>query len=392
MKSIHISIWLLILSSFAISCSKSGSSTGGGSTSGTDSLSVSGVLPAQPYVDDIITINGKNFNPDPTKDTVYFGMLPGTTGANGQPAIAVRVKYEVISATATQLKVKLPAATPSLDPLQSANSTMNNPAELTKEKGFIIYANGKQKVMSVPFKLLPAFSASRYTPNTITQGNFQANYAGCIYGSFGAPYLFLYEGDSLLLDGRGLNNVTVTLNGKALGGLVVKDNPTTQSQHAAAYVPYGFFAEPEPVGVPDRCPIIGTRVLNIKVTNSDGKSTTFTQATYYPAPNSGIYSYGLNTNTFSQSNINSQPLFKIVGYALRSTMTIRVTCIRNGSAIYNQTFPCPGGYPNEVTFAVDLKALPTPTTAGDQYSITLNHEATGPVIKGAGGSGFSLTP
>lgn len=392
MKSIHISIWLLILSSFAISCSKSGTSTGGGTTSGTDSLSVSGILPAQPYVDDIITINGHNFNPDPTKDTVYFGVLTGTTAANGQPAIAVKVKYEVISASATQLKVKLPAATPTLDPLQEASNAMNLLTDLSKEKGFIIYANGKQKVLSVPFKLLPAFGASRYTPNTITQGNFQANYAGCIYGSYAAPYLFLYEGDSLLLDGRGLSGVTVTLNGKSLGGLVVKDNPTTQLQHAAAYVPYGFFGEPEPVGSADRCPIIGTRVLTIKVTNSDGKSTTSTRGTYYPAPNSGIYSYGLNTNTFAQSNINSQPQFKIVGYALRPTMTIRVTCIRNGSAIYNQIFPCPGGFPNEFTFAIDLKALPTPTTAGDQYSITLNHEATGAVIKGGGSSGFSLTP
>jgi len=391
MKSIRFLFGLVFILSLIYSCSKSGSSAGGSNPPANDSLTATGVLPAQPYIDDIITINGKNFNPDPTKDTVYFGVLTGATAANGQPAIAVKVKYDVVSASATQLKVKLPAATANLDPFFLANSAMNNSVDITKEKGFVIYANGKQKVFSVPFKMLPTYTASRFTPNTITQGNYQRNYAGCNYGTFASPYLFLYEGDSLLLDGRGLSNISITLNGKALGGLVTKENTATQSQHVAVYVPYGFFAEPEPA-IADRCPYIGTRVLTIKVTNADGKSMTSTQATYYPGPNSAIYSYGLNANSFQQSNINSQPLFKITGYALRTTMQIRVTCIRNGSLLYSQLMSVSGSYPSEYTFAIDMKSLPTPLAGGDQYSIGLLHEATGAVVQGGGGTGFTLNP
>lgn len=390
MKSIQTCVYLLLAAVFAYGCSKSNSGGSGGSLSGSDSISVSGILPAQPYVDDIITINGTNFNPDPTKDTVYFGVLTGTTGANGLPGFTTKVIYQVISATSTQIKVKLPAATASSNPLQTANLAMTAPFDLNNAKGFMIYANGKKKVLTVPFKMLPSFSATRYTPNTITQNNFQQNFAGCIYGTFGAPYLFLYEGDSLLLDGYGLSNITISLNGKPLSGLVTADKG--KGQHVAAYVPYGFFGEAIPP-VADRCPIIGTRVLTITVTNSDGKTLTSTNATYFPSSNMAIYSYGINAASFSQSNINAQPLYKISGYALHAGITVRISCSRNGSLIYSQIIgTVPGGYPNEVTFPIDMLALPTPATSGDAYSVTLTHDASGAVVKGAGGNGFTLNP
>ena len=52
----------------------------------------------------------------------------------------------------------------------------------------------------------------------------------------------------------------------------------------------------------------------------------------------------------------------------------------------------PGGYPTEFSFAVDMKALPTPLAGGDLYTVTLIHAATGAVVQNSGGSGFTLNP
>lgn len=388
MKAIKISFWLLALASLANSCSKNNSSAGGSTTAVADSISVNSISPAQPYVDDIITINGSNFNPDPAKDTVVFGVVLTTMGANGLPGFAGKVGCQVISASATQLKVKLATVSGGGDPVQAGTFAMTNPVDLSYAKGFYIAANGKRKILPVPFKFLPSFSAASYTPNTVTQNDFTKNYAGCTYGTYAAPYLFVYEGDSLLLDGFGLSNPSITINGKALS-FTVKEN-TNKTQHAAALVPFGFFAEADPA-VANRCPVIGTRVLEIKVTNPDGKTTVFNRGTYFPSPNTGIYSYGLNTASFQQSNINSQPIYSIVGYALRSTTQVRVVGSRNGNVIYNQIVgTVPGGYPNQYSVQIDMKALPGAATGGDVYTVSLIQD--GSVVRGAGLSGFTLNP
>jgi hypothetical protein len=389
MKAIKTGCWLLVFASFVNSCSKSNVQAGGGNTPpGSDSIAVTGIIPAQPYVDDVITINGTNFNADPAKDTVNLGVISNTVGSNGQPGFTSKLAYRVISASATQLKIKLATATA----IQDASFALTSPFDLTFAKGFSIAANGKHKILSVPFKFLPGFSATSYTPNTITQSDFVKNYAGCHYGIYGSPYLYIYEGDSLLLDGFGMNNASITLNGKAFSSFTIKEDTKTKRQHLAGLVPYGFFGEAEPP-VADRCPNIGTRVLEIKLTNADGKSVTFNKGTYFPSPNTGIYSYGLTTgNSFQQSNINLQPIYKIVGYALRSSMKIRIVGIRNGVVIYDQLNNVPGGYPNEFSFGVDMKVLPGPPVGGDSYTVTLVHEASGAVVKGAGGNGFTLNP
>lgn len=399
MKSIKFCGCLIALALIFNSCSKGSQQPGGGNTppptpiptpTPSDSITVSSFSPSQPYVDDTITINGTNFNPNPTLDTVYFGVITNTIGTNGVPVFAYKVGCQVLSATATQLRVRLATVSGGGDPIQTGTFTLTSPTDLNLAKGFMIAANGKRKIVAVPFKFLPSFSATSYTPNIVTQSNFQRNYAGCIYGTFALPYLFIYEGDSLLLDGYGLSNVSIVVNGKPLSGISVKENTTNKTQHLSVLIPYGFFQEADPVGA-NRCPVLGTRVLEIKATNLDNKTTTFNKGTYFPSPNTGIYSYGLNGNTFQQSNINLQPLYKIVGYALRSTTQVRVVGTRNGVVIYNQIIGnVSGGYPNEYTFAIDLKALPGPPTGGDVYSVTLIQDGT--ILQGPGGSGFTLNP
>ena len=72
-----------------------GSSNGGGTTpgnNGNEELAITGYAPVNPYLDDEFTISGTGFDPDKTKDTVYFHYTLAT----------------INSASATELKVTFP--------------------------------------------------------------------------------------------------------------------------------------------------------------------------------------------------------------------------------------------------------------------------------------------
>ncbi len=345
-----------------------------------DSISVSSFSPAQPYTDDTFIITGKNFNADATKDTVYFGVLSKTNFFSSHTCT-------VKSATATQLTVMI-----DYDPTKNTNPdfTLTNPSNGGLAKGFMIKTGGKVKVLTVPFKIHPSvYQVKRATPNTKTNG-----YAGCVYGS---P--MFYEGDSVLLDLTGCcKPFTITLNDRSL---VWKFTDKSSYVHAAALIPIGFFGEAEPA-VADWCPTYTDpkiRLLKFKVSNDDGKVTLFpgptyqTPPVYFPAPNSQVVSVSLNAVSFSKSNPSAQPLFKITGYALRSTMQIRVAAMRNGVQLYNQVIGgIPEGYPNEYTQAVDLGALPDPPTGGsDNYVVSVFVDGY-PYGSLFGGVPFTLTP
>jgi hypothetical protein len=349
-----------------------------------DSISVSSFSPAQPYTDDTFVITGMNFNADPAKDTVYYGTLT-------KPNFSVSNTCTVTAASATQLTVTI-----NYDPNKNQNPDYILTSPLTSgfDKGFMIKANGKTKVIAVPFKILPVLSASslgRYTPSSRQYG-----FANCAYGS---PTFFYYEGDSISFDLIGCcSPFTITLNDKPLNWKFTSKAGTT---HASAMIPFGFFGEADPDPI-NNCPTFtspNARYVKIKITNTDGKVKTWPGASYqtppqyFPSPNTQVVSASLNAISFSKSNSGTQPLFKVTGYALRSNMQVRIAAMRNGVQLYNQVVGIiPAGYPNEFTQALDLSGLPDPPLGGsDNYVVSLFTDGSPNVTLWAA-AGFTFTP
>jgi hypothetical protein len=241
MKSIFAGLALLLC--LFIACQKNasnpnngntgngGNNNGGGGGGSSDSIKVTGFSPANPYTSDIVTITGTGFNPDKTKDSVWFHDEDG------------QGYFKIISATATQLQVLLPPDS------VSQILTVQSDGVLDLK----ISANGKFKTILKAIKFKETLSL----------------------GGVSSPRLAdpPRPGDSVYLWGKGFtwNSTTISVNAQTMpilkldsGGVSAEGNYSDR-WFAFTYIPKSFFGQ---VNNED-----SVKYVPCTVTNGDGKTS-----------------------------------------------------------------------------------------------------------------------
>ncbi|MBN8854005.1 MAG: hypothetical protein BGO55_06420 [Sphingobacteriales bacterium 50-39] len=231
--------WLIFLLCLFAACQKNtavngnggnNNNGGGGSNNKSDTISVTSYSPANPYTSDVVTITGTGFNPDKTKDSVWFRDDDGSG------------YFKIVSATSTQLQILLPP-----DSI-SQILTVNSDGVLDLK----ISANGK-------FKAIP--KAIKFKMTLSLQGVWSPR--------LGDP---TRPGDSTYLFGRGFtwNSTSISINGQTMPILKLDSggaNPYGEYSNrwfAYTYLPKSFFGE---VNNED-----SVKYLPCSVTNGDGKT------------------------------------------------------------------------------------------------------------------------
>lgn len=238
MKS--ISLWLVLLFSLFTACKKNaaGSGNGGNNNNGgggggsADTISVAGYSPSNPYTADIVTVTGTGFNPDKTKDSVWFR----DDGGAGY--------FKIVGATSTQLQILLPPDSVS----QILTPGTDGVLDLT------ISANGKSKFIA---------RAIRFKMTLSLRGIWSPR-----LGDVPRP------GDSTYLLGRGFtwNSTSISINSHSMpitrldSGGMQANGEYSPGWYAYTYLPKSFFGE---VNNED-----SVESLPCSVTNGDGKTAT----------------------------------------------------------------------------------------------------------------------
>lgn len=234
MKSIFAGLILLL--SLFVACQKNNTvnSTGGNNNNGgggnkSDSISVTGYSPASPYTSDIVTITGTGFNPDKTKDSVWFHDDEGSG------------YFKIVSATSTQLQIQLPP-----DSI-SQILTVGTDGVLDLK----ISANGKSKEIprAIKFKMTLSL-VGIWSPRL---------------GDVARP------GDSTYLYGRGFtwNSTSIAVNGQSMAITRLDSGGVTAGEYSSrwfafTYLPKSFFGQ---VNNED-----SVKYIPCSVTNGDGKT------------------------------------------------------------------------------------------------------------------------
>lgn len=339
-----------------LSCSKSsnntgGSNNGGGNTGGGGTVSditVSVISPATPYPDDEITITGTGFNPDPQKDTVYFGANQGNSFIyynNGSDDTTFTAN--IISATATKLVIKPKNINDYFD-LENKNFAIGNYLPQTRLQ---IKTNGKQvRTSIIPYK-------HRIFITPVGTGDIVAKVQGCTY--------YAQPGDSLQMQGSGyrykpsklyINNTEITA--------AVFDSLSPSYDVCRFRIPKSIFNKT----TEDNCTGITAK---LKVVNADGKSFE-REFTTVPSPPMVISSASFDKSSYKNGTDNNA-MMTIKGYSLYSTTMVRVSS-SNG---YQNEFNVTGitGYPDQVVLTIDLNTLPIPT-GNTTYNIQIKKSAS----------------
>jgi len=242
MKSIFAGLILLL--SLLVACQKNtavngsggnNNNGGGGGGSKSDTIAVTSFSPAIPYTSDVVTITGAGFNPDKTKDSVWFHDDEGSG------------YFKIVSATSTQLQILLPPDSIS----QILTAGTNGILDLK------ISANGK-------FKNIPQAIRFKMTLSLV---------------GVGAPRLAdpPRPGDSISLFGRGFtwNSTSISINSQSMAiSKLDSVGPTADGEYSSrwfafTYLPKSFFGQ---VNNED-----SVKYLPCTVTNGDGKTA---QATF----------------------------------------------------------------------------------------------------------------
>ena len=260
-------------------------------------ITITAISPAMPYADDEITITGSGFNPDKTKDTVDFG--------GGDPASGIFNPYVqgqgnasktiIVSASATQLVIKAVNPDSSASGLdyqlfKRANIGLNVVNRIR------VRSNGLKTMSNLlPFKQLPDLSIETVADNGqwlqsygtlswmrpndsvrvvlygVNNGNaceskltISCNKAAC---SFVDGYLTL-NGLSPLCNCGDFGTALYGCAGTLFQGKLINYTAGNHLATVHCLIPANFFAT---AVTPNYDP--GIR-LQMKVTNSDGKSKT----------------------------------------------------------------------------------------------------------------------
>lgn len=232
---------LIILGSLFSACKKNtavsgngGNNNNGGGGGSADTISVAGHSPANPYTADIVTLTGTGFNPDKTKDSVFFRDDEGSG------------YFKIVSATSTQLQILLPPDSVS----QILTAGTDGVLDLT------ISANGKSKFIAraIRFKMTLSLR-SVWSPRL---------------GDVPRP------GDSTYLLGRGFtwNSTSISINSQSMpitrldSGGMQANGVYSPGWYAYTYLPKSFFGEVNNEDSVENVPC--------SVTNGDGKTATAT--------------------------------------------------------------------------------------------------------------------
>jgi IPT/TIG domain-containing protein len=237
MKTLYFLGALALLSLAGCKKNSINSTNGGGNNGGGgDSLSVSSFSPQHPYSTDEITITGTGFNPDKTKDSIYF---------NTQDALNFGTGYATITqASATQLKFVMPP--------DSVTGFMN---VFGSDDGLVdikVIANGKSRSIpqALKFKMDCQLRSMSIPANTI---------------------IYPRPADSCIVIGRGWSKTgtSLSVNGQAVS-LVNVDSTTECCGYYSsywfghAYLPKTFFGE---INNQD-----STKLIPVTVTNAEGRT------------------------------------------------------------------------------------------------------------------------
>jgi hypothetical protein len=348
---------LLILTVNFGACTKTGTATttttGGGNPppppppAGSGSvITITGISSLHPYPGDVITITGTGFDPDKTKDTVNMGfVVNGGFKQNGQGNYSEFVgpfATKIISATSTEIKF-----------MNDSAMVVNTP------KG------------EVPIAFQVKTPAGKYnTGDTILykdNPSFGFTYSDPGAGAF--CYAALYTGDSIYVFGKGLYPpLALSVEGKAIQLAAVTKPDIYGRENVTGFIPLGFFGAASPD--PNSCPLL-TALSKFTVTNGDGRSYTWAKQ-FFHGPNTVIAGADLDALAYSVS-AHKNPLLTLIGYALRSDYTLRITgIITNSVQPFSEEIAFSiGGFPNIATQEIDLGALPVPIGQTDSYNIEI---------------------
>ena len=293
---------------------------GGGGGGGNGSLSVTSISPTNPYPDDEFTIIGTGFNSNKDLDTVEFGhLINGNFAAwhGGLPSEYPSL-CTVISATATQLKVK--AVNPFA--LDFGSFDLHTTSIAVAQ----IRTGGKKVVTPIiPWKRLMMLNGIDDPEAHI---------------SWGRP------SDSLVILGKGFNKtgVSVDINGTILSNFKVDTTP--YESKIMLRLPKSFF------GV-DALDENETFNKTLTVKNSDGK-TLSKEFTFFKSPKMVIYSMTSNQNSYSKGN-GAAAKISVYGRNFKPDAVFTLTSGNGYQSIWNMPVT---NYQDSLKFELSTSSLP----------------------------------
>ncbi|MDP4245698.1 MAG: IPT/TIG domain-containing protein [Bacteroidota bacterium] len=343
MKTIYWSLPLFLLlagcrKNSTISSNGGGNNGGGNNGGGGDSLTVSSFSPHNPYSTDEIAITGTGFNPDKTKDSVYFST---------QDALNFGTGYATITqATATQLKFVMPP-----DSVTGFMKVFGYDDGVVDIK---VMANGKSKSIPQALKFKMACQLSRIS--------IPAN-----------VIVYPRPADTLTVIGRGWSKTgtSLSINGQPANLFNLDSSMECCGNYATywvgySYLPKTFFGE---INNEDT-----TKMIPAAITNADGR-TDQKMIQFYLSPIMRVDSFDLPGFTFvpsvgykvslSQLNGNGGVLnIRIIGKNLKSNAVIAISGTDGSS---NQMGLGVSGFPDNAAVQIGTGGL----KAGYTYTVLL---------------------
>jgi hypothetical protein len=292
---------------------------------GNGSLTVTSIVPANPYPDDEFIITGTGFNANAALDTVEFGRLADNTHisiwhdglSNEWPSLCT-----VISASATQLKVK--AVNP--DVLDFYSYDLNY---VTSVAAAQIRTGGKTVITPIiPFKRFMLL-----TGITNLDDNIQ----------YGRP------NDSIQINGKGFNKtgLTASIGGTALSSFK-RDSVTPVMRRLSLRLPKTFFGTENDETI--------TQLKSVVVTNPDGKSVK-KDLDFFVSPKMKVISVSTANSSYSHDGlVNSGGVINITitGVCLKNDAILKID---GNTGFHSQTALSAVNFPDTITMPLGANGL-----------------------------------
>ena len=295
---------------------------GGGGGGGNNTLTVTSIVPSNPYPDDEFTINGSGFNTNATLDTVEFGHLINGNFAAWHGGIPTEYASlcTVVSASATQLKIQ------SVNPFALDYNSFNfSPTSIAVAQ----VRTGSKKIVTplIPFKRLMTLNGTNDPDANI---------------SWGRP------GDSLDINGQGYNKIglNASIGTSPLSNFKVDSTPN--SARISLRLPKNFFG-----GENDET-ITQSRMLT--VTNADGKSLQ-KNFTFFMSPHMYISGMQAEQSSYSLSGLNGSGGMIKIFIAGRNLKSDAVLHLDSNNGTHTQNNLQVSGFPDNLIVQLTPSAM-----------------------------------
>jgi len=333
--------------------------TGTNPTSG--GITITSVSPTNFYADDALTITGTGFNPDKTKDTVYFGSIYDSNGtkkfsANSDGSKPNAGFTNIISASATQLVVKV------VDSSEMDYDAFYNPDDNKYPQGVQVNANGKSTF--VPIKLLPLVQLHGISD---PQKPIQTVY-------------YAYPGDTIqmLCLGPVDKSSSITIGSKQLTYSLTTQTPYAFFPEATAtiFIPPAFFGGSN----------IDTATITTPVTVTIPGGRSFTSKfTFWTSPRMTIQSIKSLQPSYSLATNGGEVILHVKGHCLKSDSYVSITG-QNGHINLQQPLGV-SGFPDETDIKIGTGGLSTGT-----YGVVVQRKTYDGKVTNYGIGSFTLIP